>query len=87
MNNYLARKILGMRKCPVCGEDFPMGTARLHITKAAGSEARMAMIVMMNHSKGKPYTFSPRIVLRNAPHWSYYRKQNRKKVVRFVDAL
>lgn len=61
-------------KCPVCKADYWAHTVGQHIVKTAEREALRAITNMVNASRGKEYTFSPRVVLRNSPHWAHYRK-------------
>lgn len=71
--------------CPVCRRRFWSHALSKHVSQMAGKEAQYQMCMLINTSKMRPRTFSPTILLKNAKHWSYYRKQKLKTIKNVYD--
>lgn len=66
-------------KCPVCKKELLEVGLKNHILNSAEGECYRSMNRMLDFSKMKPYEFSPRVFLTNAPHLSFYRMNLKSK--------
>jgi len=57
-----------MSTCGICKKRFLSRSLSLHVINTAKAEAYSRLMNMLKLSRNKPYTFSPLILRKNAPH-------------------
>ncbi|NCN86944.1 hypothetical protein GW932_03845 [archaeon] len=63
-------------KCPVCLRRFLRQGLKNHIINTAKAEGFKYLNNILDAARGKPYEFSPRVLLNQAPHLDFYRKRS-----------
>jgi hypothetical protein len=70
--------------CPVCKKRLLTIAFKNHVINSAKGESFISLNNMMNFAKGKPYQFSPRVLISHDRHLQFYRKHLKGQEIKIL---